>query len=209
MAQDSVTPDHAAGEADPTLVQAQVSGGASGEKGFFDHVAEYLRPGLAVEPAGSSTGRDESEDAVEPAAQAAAVAEVPPAPLPDAPGAIAEQSFVFTETAEELVVEKEFFVREEVVIRKLVENHVHEVDERVRRTEVEVERLGPQEAAPPEIAPEPPAAPVQERAVQPVPKTAEPSNDFMWWAWRILLFTAAVILAFVAGQMVGSFFPAE
>jgi hypothetical protein len=56
------------------------------------------------------------------------------------------QELVFPETAEQLVVEKEAFVREEVVLRKLVENHVEEIEDRVKRTEVEVERISPGEA---------------------------------------------------------------
>jgi stress response protein YsnF len=42
------------------------------------------------------------------------------------------------------VVSKEAFVREEVVVRKTVEHRIEEINETVRRTEVETERFGPQ-----------------------------------------------------------------
>jgi hypothetical protein len=55
------------------------------------------------------------------------------------------QELVFRETAERLIVEKEAFVREEVVLSRLVKEHVQEIEDRVKRTEVEVERISPQE----------------------------------------------------------------
>jgi hypothetical protein len=60
-----------------------------------------------------------------------------------APREITEQSFIFRETAERLVVEKELAVREEIVMRRTAEQHVEIVHDTIRRTEVEVERLGP------------------------------------------------------------------
>jgi stress response protein YsnF len=61
----------------------------------------------------------------------------------DAPREIGEQTFIFRETAEQLVVEKEIVVREEIVMRRTAEEHVEVVHDTVRRTEVEVERFGP------------------------------------------------------------------
>jgi hypothetical protein len=43
-----------------------------------------------------------------------------------------------TETAEEAVVAKEARVREELVVRKTAEERVEQIDDTVRRTEVEV-----------------------------------------------------------------------
>jgi hypothetical protein len=43
------------------------------------------------------------------------------------------------ETAEEAVVAKEAKVREELVVKKTAEEHVENIDETVRRTEVDVE----------------------------------------------------------------------
>lgn len=50
-----------------------------------------------------------------------------------------EKNFEMTETAEEAVVAKEAKVREELVVKKTAEQHVQNVDETVRRTEVDVE----------------------------------------------------------------------
>ena len=47
-----------------------------------------------------------------------------------------------TETAEEAVVAKEARVREELVIRKDVDQRVESIDDSVRRTEVDVENVG-------------------------------------------------------------------
>ena len=53
--------------------------------------------------------------------------------------AFEERSIEMTETAEEAVVAKEARVREELVVRKTAEEHVENIDETVRRTEVEVD----------------------------------------------------------------------
>lgn len=55
---------------------------------------------------------------------------------------LGEQEIEMTETAEEPVVAKEARVVEEVSVGKDVEEHVETVHETVRRSEVEVERLG-------------------------------------------------------------------
>jgi hypothetical protein len=44
-----------------------------------------------------------------------------------------------TETAEEAVVAKEARVKEELVVRKTAEEHVENIDDTVRRTEVDVD----------------------------------------------------------------------
>ncbi len=59
-----------------------------------------------------------------------------------------ERSFQATETTEEAVVGKEARVVEEVVVRKDVGERVETVQDTVRHTEVEVERLGVADAKP-------------------------------------------------------------
>jgi len=50
-----------------------------------------------------------------------------------------DRNIEMTETAEEAVVAKEARVREELVVKKTAEEHVEQIDETVRRTEVEVD----------------------------------------------------------------------
>ena len=50
-----------------------------------------------------------------------------------------EKNIELTETSEEAVVAKEAQVREELVVRKTAEEHVENIDETVRRTEVDVD----------------------------------------------------------------------
>ena len=50
-----------------------------------------------------------------------------------------ERNIEMTETAEEAVVAKEARVREELVVRKTAEEHVEQIDDTVRHTEVEVD----------------------------------------------------------------------
>lgn len=54
--------------------------------------------------------------------------------------AFRERSVEVTETAEEAVVDKRARVREEVVVRKGVEERVENIDDSVRRTEVDIDR---------------------------------------------------------------------
>ncbi len=57
-------------------------------------------------------------------------------------GLLQERVFEVTEMREEAVVSKEAFVREELVVTKNVEHRLQEINETVRRTEVETERFG-------------------------------------------------------------------
>jgi uncharacterized protein (TIGR02271 family) len=50
-----------------------------------------------------------------------------------------DRTIEMTETAEEAVVSKEARVREELVVKKTAEEHVEQIDDTVRRTEVDVE----------------------------------------------------------------------
>ncbi len=60
-------------------------------------------------------------------------------PATDADAAFRDREIELTETAEEAVVVKDTVVREELVVRKQVDERVENVDANVRRTEVEVE----------------------------------------------------------------------
>lgn len=53
-----------------------------------------------------------------------------------------ERTVEMSETDEEAVVAKEATVREELVVRKDVNHHVEQISDTVRRTEVEVEKIG-------------------------------------------------------------------
>jgi uncharacterized protein (TIGR02271 family) len=50
-----------------------------------------------------------------------------------------DRTIEMTETAEEAVVSKEARVREELVVRKTAEEHVEQIDDTVRRTEVDID----------------------------------------------------------------------
>jgi hypothetical protein len=197
---------------------------AEAQKGIFDHLAEYLLQPPAAGPASPPAAPATQEESRETRTGM------------DQGG----QTLVFVETAEKLVVEKEVFVREEVVLSKLVENHVQEIEDKVRRTEVEVERIPPEEAermlersaptdqpaaASPERldAPPAPAAPVQalkaEAQAPPPASEVQPAKPVQvaaaqahrtdqhsatWWLWFGLILCAAVLIAFAAGQFLGS-----
>lgn len=106
------------------------------EPGVFDTLAPLIVPG------GQSPVRLTAEVEPDQLEQAARIVEGAEAGE-DAPREIGEQTFIFRETAEQLVVEKEIVVREEIVMRRTAEEHVEVVHDTVRRTEVEVERFGP------------------------------------------------------------------
>nr|WP_295370843.1 DUF2382 domain-containing protein [uncultured Sphingosinicella sp.] len=90
--------------------------------------------------------------------------------------AIFAQSYEFPETAEKLLVDKQLIVREELTVRKVVEAHTQQIDETVRRTEVEVERLP---AASPPLASQAAPAPVGSAAPADMdrPLAREPSQE--------------------------------
>jgi uncharacterized protein (TIGR02271 family) len=62
-------------------------------------------------------------------------------------GLLQERVIEITEMREEAVVTKEAFVREELVVTKNVHRRVEQINETVRRTEVETERLAPGEGS--------------------------------------------------------------
>ena len=57
-------------------------------------------------------------------------------------GLLQERVIEVSQMREEAVVSKEAFVREEVIVRKSVERRTEQINETVRRTEVETEELG-------------------------------------------------------------------
>ena len=126
--------------------------------GVFDRLAHFLAPDRAALPGGYRLRAEVTADQLDaairvakglPASEAVVVA--------DAAGqGLAERVYEFSETQEEVVVEKEAFVREEVVVAKLIETHTEHVEDVLRRTEVEVERIAPGEA---EALREEPSAP--------------------------------------------------
>jgi stress response protein YsnF len=61
-------------------------------------------------------------------------------------GLLQERVFEITEMREEPVVTKETFVREELVVTKSVQRRIQQINDTVRRTEVETERFTPEDA---------------------------------------------------------------
>lgn len=118
------------------------------ESGLFDRLADFLLAGQSRRPGAWLLHADVPDDRFDAAARLVKGLSASEAVLlvPPSPPVLREQVHLFAETAEELMVAKELFVREEVIVSKLVENHVRHIDDTVRRTEVEVERLSPEEA---------------------------------------------------------------
>ena len=65
----------------------------------------------------------------------------------DAAGLLHDRTIEMTETAEEAVVGKEARIAEEVVVRKTAEERVEQIDDTVRRTEVDVQEGGTDRSA--------------------------------------------------------------
>jgi stress response protein YsnF len=73
-------------------------------------------------------------------------------------GLLRDRVIEFPQMREEPVISKEAFVREELIIRKSVERRIEQIDETVRRTQVETERIPAEGAAEaPDRRPEPSA----------------------------------------------------
>ena len=114
------------------------------EPGVFDRLAKLLVPEGAAGERGFVVSVEAELDRIDRAATAleASADRVEIAPPPR----LAEQVVEMTETAEELLIEKQPVVVEEIVMRVQAREHVEHVHDTVRRTEVEVERFGPDEA---------------------------------------------------------------
>jgi hypothetical protein len=200
------------------------------QKGVFDHLAEYLLQQPPLTPGASAPSRQPSEALAPPADEQPPAQELVPTSVGRTD--MRPQELVFRETAEQLVVGKEAFVREEVVLSKLVEEHVEEIRDRVKRTEVEIERISPEEAtriveaapvqlepAPVQVGPAPVRVEPAPVRVEPAPITpparpaavsssreapAKPRNSTGWWIWFVLIVLAAILTAFALGQFLGS-----
>jgi hypothetical protein len=197
----------------------------------FDHLAEYLLKQPVASPAPQPAAQDPEPLAhrPEPPAQRAEPEQSSGAGG-TGEGEMRAQDFLFVETAEKLVVEKEAFVREEVVLSKLIETQVADIRDSVRRTEVEVERITPEEAEritpqkaerisnqtpPPAIDLRPtvsrprlpdakPAAAPGEKARETGQAPRQAAHSAAWWAWFALILCAGLLVAFSAGQFIGS-----
>lgn len=221
-----VSNEMSTGEAEGTSVLKPGAGAphsaasSQGEKGIFDQLAEYLlkQPSPGAEapssemrvPEAPARPLNEPAPAQEPVPQQEAVAPKEAVPPRAEHSGMRSQELVFRETAEQLVVEKEAFVREEVVLSRLVKEHVEEIHDQVKRTEVEVERISPQEAQQIEQrdAPEPQrtsSTPEARPVAQSRSSTAPASrSSAAWWAWFALILCAAVLIAYALGQFLGS-----
>jgi hypothetical protein len=124
---------------DPAAIRIEPDRGEGGEPGIFDHLTKLLAP-----EAPASRFRLTAEVDEELAQEAGGIVEAgAPGGRFAPPREITEQTFIFRETAERLVVDKELAVREELVMRRSADEHVEVIHDSVRRTEAEVERFGP------------------------------------------------------------------
>lgn len=115
-------------------------GDTAAELGVFDRLATLLTPdgaranGFIVAMEVAADRMDAAAMALEAGAERVEIS---------APPRLADQVIELSEGAEELVVEKQSVVREEIVMRVQASTRVQEVSDTVRRTEVDVERFGP------------------------------------------------------------------
>ena len=123
---------------------------AGSEPGVFDRLARLLAPEGTGAERGFTVGLSAPLERVD----AAAVALEQDADRVEiaAPPRIAEQVVELTETAEQLIVETEPVLVEEIVMRVQAREHVEQIHDSARRTEVEVERFGPGGAPSPDEA---------------------------------------------------------
>ncbi len=142
---------HEAEEARARLIAGGVDAGAiriedpapsrhSPGAGLFDSLTDFLAPGKGERPGGYVLTASVLPQQLD-AATRALDPDRPSAP--PAAGGLREHVVELVETAEELVIDKQLFVREEVVLRKAVTEHVQGISYVLRRTEAEVERIGP------------------------------------------------------------------
>jgi len=118
------------------------------QPGMFDHLARMLAPAQAADPKDGAYHLS-AEVPQERVAQAMLILGGASTSGAGATGP-SDQIFEFPETREELRVEKQPFVREEVVLRKEIVERVAEVHGTLRHTEVEVEEIAPPPVAEPE-----------------------------------------------------------
>jgi hypothetical protein len=123
---------------DPSNIRIVGERPEQAQPGVFDHLAKLIMPETAP-----TSFRVNAEVEAEQFDEAGRVLSAgAPGGRFAPPREITEQTFIFRETAERLVVEKELTVREELVMRRSAQEHVELIRDSVRRTEVEVERFG-------------------------------------------------------------------
>ena len=134
----------ASGGAQVSISEQGLPDGA--EPGMFDRLAQMIAPEGAARERGYVVAAEVPPDRIDAAAIAleAGAERVEIAP----PLQLSEHVVELSETAEELVVEKEAVVREEIVMQVQARERVEEIHETLRRTEVDIERFGPDEVAP-------------------------------------------------------------
>jgi hypothetical protein len=140
----------------------------SGGRGIFDHLTDIILQGQAARPGSAPVGAAAAEErrAVPRAVHIGAAEGTDPF-------AGRRQTFLFRETAEKLVIEKEVYVREEVVVSDLIEEHIRKTTP--ARSVVAIEDEAPSAPAPVEMRSEAPVdAPPPAEAPTDAPPQAPP-----------------------------------
>jgi hypothetical protein len=123
---------------DPDAVSVADERSATGGPGVFDRLAELIAPTAASRPRWLLSAK------VEPDLAERAQSALHGGPIWSEPeGRIEERTYLFRETRERLVVEKEQIVREEVVLVPRATERVEEIRDRVRVMDADVERVEP------------------------------------------------------------------
>jgi hypothetical protein len=123
---------------DPADVRLQDERAATGGPGVFDKLAELLAPTVAAKPRWLLEA-DVEPDLLDTARSALQGGEHWVA----SEGRLEPRTYVFRETGERLIVEKETIVREEVVLAPRIETRTEQFHDTVRTMDAEVERLEP------------------------------------------------------------------
>lgn len=129
---------------DPGAIEiAQEQAPEESTAGMFDQLTSFLAPRHAAAASPFVLTAQVPPELLEAATHAVDIQEFRPLP---ASNQLRESMIELVEKAEELVIEKELFVREELVLKRMAVEHVQEVTEVVRRTEAHVERIEPASA---------------------------------------------------------------
>jgi hypothetical protein len=130
-----------AGIAPDAISLAQQELEPEAQAGMFDRLAKLIAPDAGSEDRGFVVAVEAPLDRIDAAAAAleAGADRVEMA----APAGFSEQVVEVSETAERLFIQKESFVREEIVMRVQTRERVEVIEDTVRRVEAEIERFGP------------------------------------------------------------------
>nr|WP_295370856.1 DUF2382 domain-containing protein [uncultured Sphingosinicella sp.] len=123
---------------DPSSIGIAGERPGQAQPGVFDHLAKLIMPETA--PTSFRVSAEVEDDQFDEAGRILSAGA--PGGRFAPPREITEQTFIFRETAERLVVDKELAVHEELVMRRTADEHVEVVRDSVRRTEFEIERFG-------------------------------------------------------------------